>query len=465
MSNQKGTAKPYIKFPSNASVAVAGSSHLVRFQQYGILLDCGIAQGGTIEGDYQRNKEFLKSLRVKDIQWCILSHLHQDHTGLIPALFAKGAQCHIYVPIGSISFLRLLWEDGLKIHQSDCLKLTNKHGKGYSPFYTADDIETALNRCIEVDYHKKVHLTKNIWFEYYPAGHILHAAQIYLSMTQGYQEYRVGYSGDVGGPTERPYVEPYESLPFVDTLIHECTYCQPTRPNSVRDRSKDIEKIETVVRDSHRVLFPCFSLQRTEELLTVLHQMWLDNKLPHDIPVYLDSPLAIKICNIWPETDEWKAVMNWPNLKFVSDTVESKRLQMSNHKAIIIAASGMMSGGRVVSHLTTFLPNPNNSICFIGYSGDNTLASKIKADEPFVEVNGAVIENKAKIVDLRSWSSHASYEELMDYLTTLRYNKVCLVHGNMEGKVEFAKALKEKLVEQGKSSRVVVVNQDTKAQI
>ena len=460
-----GVAKPYVKFPSNASVTVAGSAHLVRFQQYGILLDCGIAQGGTIEGDYQRNKDLLKSLRVKDIQWIVLSHCHGDHGSLAPALYAKGCQAHLYAPKGSVPFLKLLWEDCLKIHQSDCLKLTNKHGKGYSPLYTTDDIETALSRCIEVDYHQKTYLTKNIWFEYYPAGHIIHAAQIYLSMTQGYQEYRVGYSGDVGGPTERPYTEPYEPLPFVDTLIHECTYCQPGRPNSIKDRPKDIEKIEAVVRDSHRVLFPAFSLARTQELLTVLYQMWMNDLLPHDILVYLDSPLAIKICNIWPETGNWKTIMSWPNLKFINDTVESKRLQMSNQRCIILSASGFLGGGRVLSHLTTILPNPNNTICFVGFSGENNLAAKIKSNEPFVEVNGAVIENKAKIVDLRSWSSHASYEELMDYLTTLRYNKVCLVHGNMDGKVEFAKALKEKLVEQGKSSRVVAVNADSKVQI
>lgn len=460
-----GTKRPYIKFPSNASVTVAGSAHLIRFQQYGILLDCGIAQGGTIEGDYQRNKDLLKSLRVKDIQWIILSHCHSDHGSLAPALYAKGCQAHLYVPKGSVPFLRLLWEDCLKIHQSDCLKLTNKHGKGYSPLYTADDIETALNRCIEVDYHVKTHLTKNIWFEYYPAGHIIHAAQIYLSMTQGYQEYRVGYSGDVGGPTERPYTEPYEHLPFVDTLIHECTYCQPGRPNSIKDRPKDIEKIEAVVRDSHRVLFPTFSLARAQELLTELFNMWIMDMLPNDIPVYLDSPLAIKMCNIWPETGNWKTIMSWPNLKFVNDTVESKRLQMSNQRCIVLSASGFLGGGRVLSHLTTILPNPNNTICFVGFSGENNLAAKIKSNEPFVEINGAVIENKAKIVDLRSWSSHASYEELMDYLTTLRYNKVCLVHGNMDGKVEFAKTLKEKLVEQGKSSRVIAANMDTKVYI
>ena len=146
-----GTSKPYVKFPSNASVAVAGSSHLVRFQNYGILLDCGLSQGHDLATDYQNNKDFLKSIRVKEIQWVILSHPHADHSALVPALFAKGAQAHVFVPLGSKPILRLLWEDSLKIHQSDCIKLNNKHGKGYHPFYIADDIDTALNRCIEID--------------------------------------------------------------------------------------------------------------------------------------------------------------------------------------------------------------------------------------------------------------------------------------------------------------------------
>lgn len=103
-----GTAKPYVKFSSNASVAVAGSSHLVRFQQYGILLDCGLSQGHDIATDYQNNKDFLKSVRIKEIQWVILSHPHADHSALVPALFAKGSQAHVFVPLGSKPILRLL---------------------------------------------------------------------------------------------------------------------------------------------------------------------------------------------------------------------------------------------------------------------------------------------------------------------------------------------------------------------
>ena len=463
-SNQKGTAKPYIKFISGSATGVTGSAHLVRFKNYGILLDCGLEQGHDIMTDYQANKDFLHKIRVKDIQYIILSHCHVDHSGLIPALFAKGCQAHVYVPTGSIPLLRILWADSLKIHQSDCLKLQKKHGRKFAPFFTEDDVDTALGRCIEIGFNEETALNQDVKFEYFSAEHIIYSAQIYLELHQGYQIYRVGYSGDVGGLTPRPFTMPRQSMPFCDLMIGECTYNTPTRPNSIKDRPKDVEKIISVVNESHKILFPCFSLQRTQELLLNLYMLWEMKDLP-DIPVYLDSPLAIKICNLWPDVELWDEVMNWKNLKFINEVTDSKALQMSNEHCIIVSASGFLNGGRVLSHLTTVLPNGNNTIMFIGYAGEQNLASRIKSNEPFVEVNGVVIENKAKIVELRSFSSHASYEELMDYYTEIPYNKNCLVHGEMNGKVEFAKTLKDKLASNGKSARVIAVNADTKIYI
>lgn len=463
-SNQKGTAKPYVKFISGSATGVTGSAHLVRFKNYGILLDCGLEQGHDIMTDYQANKDFLHKIRVKDIQYIILSHCHVDHSGLIPALFAKGCKAHVYVPTGSTPLLRLLWADSLKIHQSDCLKLQKKHGRKFAPFFTEDDIDTALGRCIEIGFNEEISLNQDVKFEYFSAGHIIYSAQIYLELHQGYQIYRVGYSGDVGGLTPRPFTMPRQSMPFCDLMIGECTYNTPTRPNSIKDRPKDVEKIISVVNESHKILFPCFSLQRTQELLLNLYMLWEMKDLP-DIPVYLDSPLAIKICNLWPDVELWDEIMNWKNLKFINEVTDSKALQMSNEHCIIVSASGFLNGGRVLSHLTTVLPNGNNTIMFIGYAGEQNLASRIKANEPFVEVNGVVIENKAKIVELRSFSSHASYEELMAYYTEIPYNKICLVHGEMNGKVEFAKILKNKLASNGKSARVIAVNADTKIYI
>ena len=464
-SNQKGTAKPYVKFISGSATGVTGSAHLVRFKNYGILLDCGLEQGHDIMTDYQANKDFLHKLRVKDIQYVILSHCHVDHSGLIPALFAKGCQAHVYVPVGSKPLLRLLWADSLKIHQSDCLKLQKKHGRNFTPFFTEEDIDIALGRCIEVDFNEETMLNPDVKFKYLSAGHIIYSAQIYLELHQGYQIYRVGYTGDIGGLTPRPFTLSRQSMPFCNLMIGECTYNTPTRPNNVKDRGKDVEKITTVVQESTKVLFPTFSLQRTQELLQVLYVMWKDKLLDNSIQIYLDSPLASRINDAWPETIMWKTIKSWGNLHIIRDSEDSHALQTSSQHCIIISASGFLNGGRILGHLTASLPDPKATVMFIGYAGENNLASKIKANEPVVEINGVLVENKAKIVELRSFSSHASYEELMDYYTEIPYNKICLVHGEMNGKVEFAKTLKDKLASNGKSARVIAVNADTKIYI
>lgn len=458
----KGTTKPYVQFLGNSATDVTGSMHHVRFQKYSILLDCGLIQGHDIATDYRMNREQLKKIKVSQVDYIILSHLHIDHSGLIPALYAKGCHAHVYVPEGSILFLKLLWYDSFKIMQADCDKLVKKHGMKASPLFYEEDIERALSRCIEVPYLTLTQIAGNIWFEYYPAGHIIHAAQVYLEMQEGYITRRIGYTGDIGGMWLRPYTEPRHTLPFVDMLIGESTYNAKSRINNSRDRATDIEKIKTVTYEAHRVLIPAFSLQRTQELLKVLYDMWCQGDLP-DIPVYLDSPLAQKICNIWGDHRFDHDILGWKNLKFIHEYPDSVALQQSDERCIILSASGFLNGGRVVGHLKTVLPKFNATILFVGYSGENNLASQIKMGQKEVVVDGQLVKNNAKIVDLRSFSSHASREELIVYYADLcRYNKLCLVHGEFEGKVEFAKELQEDLVSRGISSRVIAVNQDSK---
>ena len=449
----KGTARPYIRFISNAATDVAGSAHLVRFKQYGILLDCGIVQGGTdICTIYKENLKFLKKVKPKDIQFCILNHSHLDHIGLAPALYAKGCNAHLYAPSGSTNFLKLLWEDSLKIMRSDCLKIQNKHGQKAAPFYDEQAIESALNRIIEVDYNTPMQLAPDIRLTYYPAGHIINSAQCVLELKDGYVTKRIGFTSDIGGASDRPYKARRQTLPFVDVLISECTYCQQGRPNSPKDRDKDIEKIKTVIAESNKILIPCFSLDRTQSMLRLLHDEGIDKQ----IKIYLDSPLASKFCAIWPwEEDKLE------NVRIVESQEESVNLQMRNEHCLIISASGFLVGGRIMSHLKTALPDSRNHILFCGFAGENGLASQIKSNVPEVNVDGVNVANKANITELRSFSSHASYEELIDYLTNqCRFNKLCLVHGNYENKVEFANTLQDKLIKQGKSSRVVCTQQD-----
>ena len=456
----RGTTKPYIHFLSNASIDVTGSMHLVRFKKYVILLDCGLIQQGDIATAYRLNQAQLKKIKPRDIDYIILSHQHIDHSGLIPALFAKGCQAHVYVPQGSVPFLRLLWQDSLKIMQADCLKLQKKHGIKAAPFYTEEDVERAVWRCIDIPSNTPYNITNDIKFTYYPAGHILYAQQILLELKEGSVIKRVAFTGDIGGTTLRPYVEPRQTLPFCNVLIGENTYNQPGRINNVRDREQDETKIATIINNSHRILFPCFSLGRTQELLTVLYDMWQHQDLPLNIPIYLDSPLAIKFCDLWPDFPKWQTIMNWSNLHFVKDYQDSIELQMSNERCVVIAASGFLQGGRIVSHLKTALLDEHNHICFIGFSGENNLASQIKSGQKDVVIDGVAVANRANITDLRSFSSHASREELMDYYSECRFDKLCLVHGQFSTKVDFAQELQDRLHNEANSAKVVCINQD-----
>lgn len=455
----RGVKNPYVQFLGNSSIDVAGSLNLLRFKRYCLLLDAGWAQGFDIMTSYKQNKEAVKKVKCKEIDYIILSHNHLDHHGICPALFAKGCHAHIYAPEGSTQFIKLMWEDSLKIHLQDCLKLQNKHGIKASPLYSSTDIENALNRIIEIPYKSPYQIASDITLTYYPAGHILHSAQAYLEFKEGNIIKRVGYTGDIGIKPQ-PYTEAIESLPFCNLLIGESTYCAPTRPDKTRDRAKDIEKIQSVVEQFGRVLIPCFSLQRTQVMLRLLYQLSVFKKCP----IYLDSPLASKFCAMWNNADEdctWQEIMS--KIKVIDSYESSIALQESNEKCIILSASGFLQGGRIMNHLKTSLDKPQTCVLFCGFAGENNLASQIKAGQKEVNIDGTIVKNRANIVELRSFSSHASYEELMEYYgEQTRYDKLALHHGEFEPKVAFANTLQNNLIAQGKSSRVIVTNADSK---
>lgn len=463
----KGTAKPYVKFIGNSAVDVTGSAYLVRFKKYCILLDFGLVQGYDIATNYKKNHDILKKVKPKEIDFCIVSHAHSDHHAMIPALFAKGCNAHIYIPYGNKQFIQMLWEDSLKIMQQDCLKLSNS-GKKAAPFYTEDDIQKALSRIIEVPYSTfpsticPWYIEDDIKLCYYPAGHIIGACQIHLDLIEGSVHHRLNFTGDIGGPKNYPYVYKRSALPYANLTIAENTYNQSKRQNKFYDRQKDLEKIEAAVQDYNKILFGTFSLNRCQVLLRILYGMWQYNRLDRNIKIYVDAPLAQKFCDIWP----WENNFNpyeWENVHFVESWEESQALQKSNEHCIIISTSNFLTGGRIVEWLKHILPDDRNVLIFSGYAGENSLASDIKYGGKIVNIDKINVSNNANIVELVSFSSHASYEELMDYYSNeLRYDKIALVHGDMRYKPEFANSLQDSLIDQGKSSRVIAVNADSK---
>ena len=460
----KGTAKPYVKCIGASSVGVTQSCYIVRFQKFVIMLDCGIYQESDILTNYKKNQELLKKVKPKEIDYIILHEAHADHTCLIPALYARGCQAHIFVPSGTTQLLKILWEDSCKIMTQDCQKINNKHGLKITPLYEPVDIENALNRCIEIDIKTRYQFAPGLALTYYPSNHIIHACQLSLEMVQGYQKKVLNFTGDIGGKYTQPYVLPREDLPYGDVVLGENTYNAKSRNNKPGDRERDLEKIVIVLNQANRVLVPVFALGRCQLILTMLHTLWKQGRIPSNINVYIDSPMAQKICAVYPQDDSlWSEVYNWSNLHFVSDYEETIRLQNSKHSMVVLSSAGMLSGGKSVSWAKAFAPDSNAHIIFCGYSSDSTLASKIRFGDKMVSIEGEMVENNANITELISFSSHASREELIEYYTeSLRFNKLLLVHGDFDNKVTFAQELQDKLASQGKSSRIVATNMDTK---
>ena len=160
--------KPHINFIGNSSVDVTGSCHQIKFKNYNILLDAGLIQTNNIVVDYKANRDLVKKVKPREVQYIICSHLHADHIGLLPPLYAKGCQAHIYIPYGSLSILRIMLEDSVKIMQQDADKLAHKHGIKASPLATPQDVEKVLDRCIEVQYNEPIQIAEGVTFTYYP---------------------------------------------------------------------------------------------------------------------------------------------------------------------------------------------------------------------------------------------------------------------------------------------------------
>lgn len=450
----KGIARPYLHFVGNNATDVTGSCTILRFNNIKLAIDMGLIQTNNIVADYRANRDMMKRIKPKTIHGVVVSHNHLDHCGGLLVAVHMGMNAYIYVPQGSLPIMRIMFEDCVKIMESDSTKLQNKHGIKAPPLATLEDIDKVMSWCVEVPFNQPFEIVGGAMLTLYDAGHIINSAQAIIEFKQGYTTKRVGITGDICNEPKSKSVRPLQPLPRVDVLVSECTYSDPTRCYSMKkDRWYDEQMILTAIDQYHRILIPTFAQQRLEDILEVLAKLGVTKR------VYVDTPLGEKIYREWPEPLDYEDRLN---LKFVQSWEESQALQVSNEPCILVASSGMLTAGRAVCYLKYLLPSPNNAVLFIGYSAENTTATEIKQGSKSIKVDGEVVENRAQIYSLNSFSSHSNYNQLMKYLMELDYQKVCLVHSAYESKVVFANTLQSNLITQGKSSRVIATNADTK---
>lgn len=431
----------------------------------------------TVLENYKANMKYIQKIRPQELQYIIIGHVHQDHIGMIPTLYARGkCNAKIIVPKGSTSILKEMWLDSSFINCRDVEVINLKNDRTYEPFYTEDVVYKTLEYIEEIDSDKIVPLSDELAIRYTDAGHILLSKQCEVYINGGSRTRKILFSSDLGNISTqdtRVFVENFKPVTSANIAIMECTYASKERQCTKETYKKDVTKIKSVVEqycidNNSRVLIPSFSLDRTPYILWILYSLFGKDE-NFKIPILIDSPLANRLLDCYSsildgeKKELFDEIMSWNNIKRVIQPESSKAAIADKGAKIILSSSGMLTAGRSVKWTQSILPNENDCILFMGYSGENTLAWKIKygKDHKTININGKPYKNKAQIYDLKSFSSHMQRNEMLNYYKSINCEKIYLVHSD-SNKIEFKHDLENAIADCLKSTKVVAVNSGTK---
>lgn len=465
--------KVRVKFVGNNSEDVTGSCVLIETETKKILVECGLYQGDESLLEQYRINSRKFNFKVKDIDYLILAHSHIDHVGLVPRLYKQGAHCKIIAPIGLKRLFETMVNDSAFIMNKEAEDLTKKFNRDYEPIYNTEDVETALMYWNEYERNQVVEIDEDIKIKFVNSSHIINSCQCEMWVTNKNRTVKIGITSDLGNiSVNQYYVDNFQPIEKANLLIGEATYARELKNLTNKHRKKDLEKIESIIIQTcidnrGKVLFPVFALQRCQVLLTHLYDIFSENE-NFDIPIVVDSPLAIKINNIFLEElkgeqqEKFQKVLNWKNLKLIKEFEETENLVLSDKPCVFLSCGGMLQAGRAVYTAGKLLPNSNNCIVFCGYSSEESIATKIKnKKQKTITIDGKSIPCRCQSVVLNSFSSHMQREQLMEYYSNGNFDKLAIVHSNFSDKIVFCKELQEQLRHKNKTGKVICVNKST----
>ncbi|HEY0702249.1 MAG TPA: MBL fold metallo-hydrolase [Candidatus Acidoferrales bacterium] len=423
-----------------AAGTVTGSKYLIEAGGKKLLVDCGLFQGA--KELTQRNWNVLP-VDIPSIDWVVVTHAHIDHTGYLPKLVKAGYKGPIYCDAATRELCQLLLLDSAHLQEEDAkfaAKMKYSSHPNPLPLYTTPDAQAALNQFKEIPRSDSFTISPEFSVRTHDAGHILGSCWLELTITENGKQMVIVFSGDVGR-YDQPILNDPTPPSRADFLLCESTYGDRDHPaGSVADALADA--INRVAKRGGAVVIPSFAVGRTQTLMWYLRQLDEAKRIPQ-IPVFVDSPMAIGVTDIYARHKEDhdldfnqaeqqgnKDPLNLREVKMTRSVDDSKAIN-NVASCIIISASGMATGGRILHHLVQRLPDAKNAVLLVGYQGEGTNGRALQDGAQFLRIHGQEVAVKAEIVTIDQLSAHAGRSELLRWLSgfTAAPRQTFLVHG------------------------------------
>jgi metallo-beta-lactamase family protein len=438
---------------------VTGSRHLLEANGTKILVDCGLYQERQFR---ERNWEPF-TCPPESLSAVLLTHAHLDHCGLLPKLVKEGFKGRIYCTEATAEIAQIILLDSAHVQEEDADFKRKRHKREgresprpVEPLYTVADTEACFPQFFSLKYKQPVDIGDGIEATFCDAGHVLGSSIIKVKVNQNGEDTSVIFSGDIGRP-DRPIVHDPSIVEQADYVLVESTY-----GDRVHDAPEDTKKLIAEIINSAKkaggnIIVPSFALERSQELLYYINELLLEKAIPQ-LPVFLDSPMASRITKVFQKHRELydeqmnefirrkKSPFEFSGLKMAGTSEESKAINRIKGTIMIIAGSGMCTGGRIKHHLVNNITKSESTIMFVGYQAIGTLGRQIVDGEKEVRILGQQYPVKAKVVRISGFSAHADKEELLKWLRGLKKppKKVFVVHGESESANGFGDYLREK---------------------
>lgn len=439
---------------------VTGSQHLLSINGYQILLDCGLYQGSR-RATYERNRNL--PFDASQIDVLILSHAHIDHSGNIPNLVKSGFKGDIVCTYATRDLCTIMLRDSAKIQHYDIEYLNKKRKRNneppLEPIYELSDVIDTLKQFIGIGYGRVYQVVPGVNLTFLDAGHILGSAIVVLDIEDHEQNrsLRLVFSGDLGRP-DRPILNDPTFVKEADILLIESTYGNRSHP----PRNEAYKELEQIVNETRKrggkVIVPAFAVGRTQELVYCLHQSVDRRIIPPDLPVYVDSPLAIDATAIYRlhpeaydeevaefmENDRHGDPFGFDMMRYTRTAHESKELNLLRDPAVIISASGMAEAGRILHHLKHNIEDPRNTILIVGWQAPDTLGRRLVEGQSTVKIFGETYTLRAEVAVINGFSAHADRPELLEWAGYMDPppSHTFIVHGEEEASFALADGLR-----------------------